>query len=130
MAFKYRCSKGTSRLSLSSRELDRIVDQFVRMNAHGDLSTEEVEQIRWLAVGLFHSPSGLPTTTWIKVNKAAEKRHLEFYIPMTDRECGFEDPLMQRAAANWMLTQRRTPGVYEAVDPAEPSPTPAQQSAA
>lgn len=130
MAFKYRCSKGTSRLSLNSRELDRIIDQFLRMNALADLSTEEIEQLRWLAVGLFHSPSGLPTTAWIRVNKAAEKRHLDFYIPMTERERGFEDPMMQRAAANWMLDQCRTPGVYEAVDPAEPSPTPAQQSAA
>src|SRR5260370_22647183 len=110
MAFKYRCSKGTSRLSLDSRELEQIIDQFVRMNAQADLSTEEIDQLRWLAVGLFHSPYGLPTTAWISVNKAAVKRQLAFYIGIIDRERGFEDPMMQKAAANWMLAQRRSPG--------------------
>ena len=47
-----------------------------------------------------------------------------------DREGGIEDPGMQRAAALWMLTQLRVPGVYEAVDPFEPFAAPAQQTAA
>ena len=130
MALKYRCSKGTSRLCLQSRELERIVEQFVRMNALPDLTTEEVVQLRWLAVGLFHSPNGLPTSAWLSVNNAAMKRHLGFYIGMTDAERGLEDPLMQKAAANWMLSEQRLPGVCEAVDPLEPSPTSSQQSAA
>ena len=129
MAFKYRCVNGTSRLSPDSRELEQIVDQFIRMNALADLSTEEIDLLRWLAFGLFHSPKGLSTAAWINVNKAATKRHLGFFIRMIERERGSEDPMMQKAAANWMLVRQRLPGVHEAVDPAEPSPA-GQQTAA
>jgi hypothetical protein len=130
MALKYRCSQGMSRLSLDSRELGRIVDQFIRMNALTDLSTDEIQKLAWLAVGLFHSPKGFPTTALVGLNIAAAKRNLGIFINMYDREGGIEDPGMQRAAALWMLTQLRVPGVYEAVDPFEPFAAPAQQTAA
>jgi hypothetical protein len=122
MSYKYRCAKGTSRLSLGVRELEQVVDQLVRMNALADLSTEEVDQIRWLAVGLFHSPNGLPTAAWIRVNQSASRRNLGIYLSVNDREGGLTDPGLQRAAANWLLIQRRLPGVQEQVDPLEPFP--------
>ena len=44
-----------------------------------DLSTAEIDLLRWLAFGLFHSPNGLSTAAWVNVNKAATKRHLGFF---------------------------------------------------
>ncbi len=111
--------KGGSRLCLGARELEQVIDQFIRMNALDDLSTEEVDQLRWLAFGLFHSPKGLSTAAWVNVNRAASKRNLGFFMQMIERESGFEDPGMQGAAAHWMLSQRRLDSVREAVDPFE-----------
>ena len=122
MGFKYRCAKGTSRMSLDAGELESVVEQFVRVNALMNLTSDEIEALRWLAVQLFHSPHGLATGAWVRLNQLAEVRKLNIWLRLWERPAGPEDPCVQRAAARWILSEKRIDGQYEVIDPLRPSP--------
>jgi hypothetical protein len=129
MGFKYRCEKRTSRMNLDYQELGSVVEQFVRMNALTNLTTDDLYKLRWLAVGLFHSPIGLPTRAWLEVNKLAEPRKLGIWLKLPERPTGPDDPRVQMAAARCVLSEKRIDGQHEAIDPLDPFPE-AEEAAA
>jgi hypothetical protein len=122
MAIEWRDTKGTSRLTLDYWELTRVVDLFVNLNSMIDLSTDEIDKLRWLALGLLVSSKGLPTSSFVGVSKYASQRQMPLFMNMADQSAPEADPRIQRAAALWLLSERRRPGVHEAIDPLDPAP--------